>query len=469
MASTAVRANRVRIVRRGGPQQVSEGHTPKAAARKRQAADGRGKPSAPRGQVPGPDSVHGLDPDRPEYGPQHRYYRQDEPDGRGAGEDARLERRDEDGQRDEALEHALKEAGDQQPDAYSEHHAQHGYLDSHEQGPHGYGEGVRAEGHGRADLAALGLYHPGGEVQRGERRAREQHQREYVVELLVPLGVAGEGEVRSIVLRAHEIEAGLGVAGRRLGQQHRLHAVHVCAGLDCEHQVIDQTLPARQSLGGLQGREQHGQVRLSEEAALLDDQEVLGRHGVAYVSGGDAAPDLQLALVRQPVVDAEVALDQDDRLPDLPLFDRPPHQGLHAVDAGTAARHVDADDPAANEKRAIVGGDLDLGLEDEPLLDCRHAFDALRDGPHGALREEAVAAGPRADVVHVRQREARVVGGEAPLGDAAQPGVHAGADGDHQGDARHLDPACPGVPERPAQPQRQHANSHQLCGSSNLR
>ena len=295
-----------------------------------------------------PDGVDGLDADRTEYGPQHGHYGQHEADGRYAGKDASLEWRDEDGQRNEGLEHVLHEAGDQQPDADPEHHAQHGYLDSHQQGPRGYRQGVSAEGHGCADLAPLGLDHAGGEVQRRERRAREQRQREHVVELLVPLGVAGECKIRRIVLRAHEIEARFRVAGRRLSQERRLHAIDVGARLDGEHQVVDHSPPARQLLGGFQGREQHGQVRLPEEAALLDDQEVLGRHALPDVPGGDPAADLELAVVRQAVVDAEVALDQDDRLADLAFLDVPPDQGHDAIDAGAASRHVDTDDPAAH-------------------------------------------------------------------------------------------------------------------------
>ena len=98
------------------------------------------------------------------------------------------------------------------------------------------------------------------------------------------------------------------------------------------------------------------------------------------VPGGDASPKTQPALIRKLVVDAEVALDQHDRLADLPLLNGPSDDGLDAVHAWAAVRHVDADDPARHEDGAVAGVDLDLRLRDKPLLGGLHAVDTLRDG-----------------------------------------------------------------------------------------
>ena len=143
----------------------------------------------------GLDGFDGFDARGAKYGPEHGENREQEADGGYPQKDPRLKGSNEDGQREEGLEHAGHEPANQQPNADAEHHAENGYLDPDEHGTHGYRRWVHSERHGCADLASLRLHHAGREVQCRERRAGEQDQRQYVVHLLVALRVLGESEV----------------------------------------------------------------------------------------------------------------------------------------------------------------------------------------------------------------------------------------------------------------------------------
>ena len=152
-------------------------------------------------------------------------------------------------------------------------------------GPHGYRRRFHPQCHGCADLAPLCLHQARGEVQRRERRTCEEHEREDVVELLVTLRVTRKGSVGGVFLGAHQLQAGIRIARRGLGEKRSLDVLPRDAGFDRQHEVVDQSLSAREFLGGLQRREQHGKVRLSKEGALLHNLEVLGGHGVPPRTG----------------------------------------------------------------------------------------------------------------------------------------------------------------------------------------
>ena len=95
-----------------------------------------------------------------------------------SGLESRLPHRE----REVAPEHVADEVVDEQPDADAEHHAAGGDLEADEQRAQRDAQRGRAERHRDADLASLRLDDPHHEVERAERRAREQHGREDRVE-----------------------------------------------------------------------------------------------------------------------------------------------------------------------------------------------------------------------------------------------------------------------------------------------
>ena len=439
----------------GRAQQVAERHAGNGAAGQRQPPGQRGEPCAASGEVSRADGLDGGDAegavDRPEDGGDG----DEKPDDGRSREDGGLEGRLEHGQRDERLHHGAHRGAHQQPHADAEDDAEHGDLRSEQQGADGDGEGPDAERHLDADLTPLRLRHAGGEVQRGERGAGEQYKREHVVELLVALRVAREGQVRRVILLARNAEPNAGVASLDRRGEGVLNGCEAHAGLDRQHKVV-HSRPAGYLLRRLQRCEHDGKVRLRDEASLFDDEIVLRRDGMTHVPGRRPAAEGESAALREVVEHREVSLEHHDRLADLRLLDAAPCVGEHPVDARAAVGEVDADNPRGNEHRLAAGRrDVGLGLYDEALFGCGDAVDAARDFGEGALGQMP-AAETRAKVVHLPQGEAGVVRVEPPLREAAQSGEQPRAYGDHERDGDDGRPVGLGVPQRPSQPEFQH-------------
>ena len=412
--------------------------------------------------MPGAYGIHGGHAYGPPYRVRYRGEGQQEP-GRGhAREQPELERRLPHRERQERGQHSSHQLADQQPYANAEHHPQERDLRANQQRPERHPGRRRAQRHRHADLTPLGLDHAAGQVERRKGGAQEQGGAEDVPELPVALRVLCDGQVRKVVLGDHDRDSE--VVERRF--QLIYHDVRVGRVDQRENEVVDDVIPSAQPLRRVDGREDDAEVGLREEVPFVGDHhEVLRRQAVAYVAGRGAARDPHLALRRKLVVVREVALQQHHVLSGVAGLEPAAGLDVDAVDGRGPFDGAGADDAPGYEDHAVVAGDLNLGGELQPLLGL---FDpATRWSSPGQPRFEAarLREAPRAEldaeIVHVGQLVAGVVGAHPPDGGAAHPGVRPGAQRDYERDRGHLDPSAAQIAPRPPQPQSQclHARS----------
>ena len=115
--------------------------------------------------------------DAAEHRVQRRDERDDEADDRAAGVDARLERRQGDGERQQVGEDAAEPSAGDESDADAEHHPEQRDLGGEQQRPDRKPRRGSAERHADADLAPLRLDDPGDEVEGAEGRAEQDEHR----------------------------------------------------------------------------------------------------------------------------------------------------------------------------------------------------------------------------------------------------------------------------------------------------
>ena len=303
----------------GGPprraQHIAQRDLAVAAAGQPEPPQQRGEPVAAGGQMADPDRLHRLDPDRPPDRPGGRGERQHEPDHGGLGERAVLERGAPHRQRQQVLEYPGQRDADQVADPGAEQHADQRDLRGEQQRADRQQPGAHAERHPDADLAALRLHDPGGQVQRGERRPGQQQDRDRAPQLRVALDVVIQDPVGGDVgpggdgradRRAHRGQGGLQLALDRGQAAARLHG---------EDQVVDPAGSASQLLGGAQRGEQHRVGLLAEEhrgPARPAAHEVLRGLADPGVTDPGAARRPQHPAVWQAVLPGEPPV-QDDR------------------------------------------------------------------------------------------------------------------------------------------------------------
>ncbi len=122
---------------------------------------------------------------------------------------------------------------------------------------------------------------------------------------------------------------------------------------------------------------------------------------MTHVSDRCSASQAQFALIRHVVEDAEFAFEQDNRFTKLGGFDITSDRGDDTVYVRSAVRHVDADDTARDYDGTVRGVDIDLGFEDQSLLDIFNAVDCGSDPNKRAAGQPSVATQSRAKFVHV--------------------------------------------------------------------
>ena len=233
-----------------------------------------------RGEMPRPDCVNGRDArSRP-----HRRERGDERDGesrrRRDCERREIERRPPLRQRQEVREIRPKRPRYGDAENQPENHAEQRHLRAEQQRPERDERRRDAERHADADFAPLGVHHPAREVERRQRRAAEHNRRQNRVELAVAFDVLDHQPYRGVVHAPRDFAAHL----RETVFERPRHRVRVRRRRERHYEVVDAPIRARDSLGGFNGRERGGEIRLPQQPALRrNHQKILRRKRVSDV------------------------------------------------------------------------------------------------------------------------------------------------------------------------------------------
>ena len=299
-------------------------------------------------------------------------------------------------------------------------------------------------------MAAFGLDHATGQVERSESGAGEDQAGEDVPEPPVSVDVVVQHAVGVLVVAVHHRDRQPGAREGRL--QIVCRGSEVGTGSHAQHEIVHPTGTPGEVLGGLERREDGREVRLGEQATLVGhDEEVLRAEPGTDVAELPAT-DVHSARRRQVVERCEVPLEDDDvsiggaERPAVTLADP------DGVDVGTTTGRVDTDDPSRHEHRVAARRRVDLRGEHEPLLrigDHGRIRELLERSQHRATRCIGSLGGLDPQVVHAEHGEAGVVGLATPRRGAAEAGVHARPDPDDEGDSGDLHPSTAQVTERP--------------------
>ena len=169
-----------------------------------------------------------------------------------------------------------------------------------------------AEGHGDANLAALGFHHARGQIEGGKDRADEYSERNDVRRLLIALDVFRDGAVDRVIDVLRDVNSNQEqlVAQRLL----KLGDDRFPGGIitDADDGLIDETGPRCDVLHGLQRRKDNHVAGMGEEsAALCDNDKVLRRQRVPDVADCATTGNERLALGGQVMGKGEFVLKEN--------------------------------------------------------------------------------------------------------------------------------------------------------------
>ena len=375
----------------GGPQDVADRHPPQAATREREPPREAGEPASRRRPGADPDRLDRRNTDPAPHRIERREEWDDQPQRGPAREDAGLERRAEERQGGELLDHRAQQPRDAEAGAHAECHAEQRHLDGEQERAQREGARWDSERHADADLPALRLHDPADQVERREGRSRQQQPGEDVDEPLVALGV-GVREPVGLLLRS-EGDGGADRPGARARERPR------AVGRPPPHPppgdsrtTSSLTLPAQ--AGEAPATLASGMKSTAKFASAPKptpggrDHEVLGLAALADVADGTPARNADRAPGGQPVVLAEVRLQDRDRAARVARREASPALDERGVDRRPRDRRPDQP-PGHEHGRPAVRG-VHLGRDHQALLRRGHVAGAgdRGDQPAQGIRRE---------------------------------------------------------------------------------